>query len=182
MAKSNISLINIDKDIILELQNKVDTSAKDIDILVDRLVNDYCKPLNDYMQFIRGILEDTNQPPIEQELDDFMMNLPVLLYFTGEAQEAVGVREDIAKALRQEIYNKSYEKADGTVADKTAVSEMASRNEYIVQIVYQRAYKVIKNKMESASELLQSVKKVVTRRMSEYELSKVDPGRITKNA
>ena len=46
-----------------------------------------------------------------------------------------------------------------------------------MRIVYDRAYKIVKNKLEYANELLQSVKKVITRRTAELELSRVDDGR-----
>ncbi|HUM45264.1 MAG TPA: hypothetical protein PKI14_20145, partial [Fervidobacterium sp.] len=56
--------------------------------------------------------------------------------------------------------------------------ELAVQNEQITQIAYQRAYRKVKLRMEAAYELLQSVKKVITRRTQEYEMSKIDPARI----
>ena len=38
-----------------------------------------------------------------QELDDIVMNLPVLLYFCGEAQENLGIKTDVAKAVNKKI-------------------------------------------------------------------------------
>ena len=79
--------------------------------IVDRLVSEYCRSLDEYMQFIRNILNDTANPPTDRELDDFALNIPVLIYFTGEAQEALGIKEDVAKAVKQELYNEIYDKA-----------------------------------------------------------------------
>jgi len=180
MAKGNeIALsgeINVGK--IRQLQKRIDANSDIVNSIVDRLVSDYCKPLDEYMEFIRNILNDTANPPTDQELDDFILNLPVLLYFTGEAQEALGIKEDVAKAIKQELYNEIYEKSTGTIADKTAAAELATQNEYIAHIAYQRAYKKVKLRMEAANEMLQSVKKVISRRMVEYEVARVDPGRI----
>jgi len=180
MAKGNeIALsgeINVGK--IRQLQKRIDANSDIVNSIVDRLVSDYCKPLDEYMEFIRNILNDTANPPTDQELDDFILNLPVLLYFTGEAQEALGIKEDVAKAIKQELYNEIYDKSTGTIADKTAAAELATQNEYIAHIAYQRAYKKVKLRMEAANEMLQSVKKVISRRMVEYEVARVDPGRI----
>lgn len=180
MAKGNeIALsgeINVGK--IRQLQKRIDANSDIVDSIVNRLVSDYCKPLDEYMEFIRNILNDTANPPTDQELDDFILNLPVLLYFTGEAQEALGVKEDVAKAVKQELYNEIYDKSTGTIADKTAAAELATQNEYIAHIAYQRAYKKVKLRMEAANEMLQSVKKVISRRMVEYEVARVDPDRI----
>ena len=163
---------------VRQLQKRIDTNSDIVESIVNRLVSDYCKPLDDYMDFIRGILNDHDNPPTDRELDDFTLNIPVLLYFTGEAQESLGIKEDVAKAVRQELYNEVYDKSTGTIADKSAAAELATQNEYIAHIAYQRAYKKVKLRMEAANETLQSVKKVMTRRGQEYELGRVDPGRI----
>jgi hypothetical protein len=180
MAKGNEIALSGEIEVgkIRQLQKRIDANSDIVNSIVNRLVSDYCKPLDEYMEFIRNILNDTANPPTDRELDDFTLNIPVLLYFTGEAQEALGVKEDVAKAIKQELYNEIYDKSTGTIADKTAAAELATQNEYIVHIAYQRAYKKIKLRMEAANETLQSVKKVISRRISEYDMSKVDPSRI----
>ena len=180
MAKGNEAALSGEIEVgkVRQLQKRIDANSDIIDDIVNRLVSEYCKPLDEYMDFIRGILNDTANPPNDRELDDFTLNIPVLLYFTGEAQEALGVKEDVAKAIKQELYNEVYDKSTGTIADKTAAAELATQNEYIAHIAYQRAYKKIKLRMEAANETLQSIKKVISRRISEYDMSKVDPSRI----
>lgn len=180
MAKGNEIALSGEIEVgkIRQLQKRIDANSDIVNSIVNRLVSDYCKPLDEYMEFIRNILNDTANPPTDRELDDFTLNIPVLLYFTGEAQEALGIKEDVAKAIKQELYNEIYDKSTGTIADKTAAAELATQNEYIAHIAYQRAYKKIKLRMEAANETLQSVKKVISRRISEYDMSKVDPSRI----
>lgn len=171
--------INVGK--VRQLQRRIEQNSIIIDDIVNKLVADYCSPLDEYMQHIRDILADINNPPTNAELDDFALNLPVLIYFTGEAQEALGIKEDVAKAVKAELYNEIYDAAVGTIADKTATAELATQNEYITLIAYQRAYKKIKLRMEAANETLQSIKKVMSRRISEYEIARVDSGRIAGN-
>ena len=163
---------------IRTIQKRVDENSALIERIVDRLVQDYCSPLDELLVRIKEIVSDSDRPPTDKELDDFALNLPIVLYFTGEAMESLGIKEDIAKALKQEVYNEQYDRASGTIADKTAIAELASQQEQIAHIAYQRAYKKIKLRMETAGELLQSVKKVITRRGQEYELSRIDPSRI----
>lgn len=168
----------MDPSSLRAFRRRVDQNSAVITTMVDRLVAEYCEPLDNYMKYCKEVVGDPNNPPTDAELEQFVLNLPVLLYFTGEAQESLGIKEDIAKAIRQELFSEAYAKADGTIGDKTAVAELATQLEFVTQSAYQRAYKKIKLRMESANEMLQSVKKVVSRRMSEYDLSKVDPGRI----
>ena len=181
MAKrSNESALsaNIRVGKIHQLQKRINENASLIDAVVDRLVRDYCRQLDEYMEHIKNILDDTANPPTDKELDDFTLNLPVLLYFAGEAQESLGIKEDVAKAVKQELYNQAYEAASGTIGDKTAAAELATQNEFVCHVAYSRAYKKVKLRMEAANETLQSVKKVISRRMAEYQLSGVDSGRI----
>lgn len=180
MAKLNDSALSQEVEVgkVRQLQKRIDQNSDLVDTIVNRLVRDYCRPLDEYMEFIRNILDDPSNPPTDRELDDFALNIPVLLYFTGEAQESLGVKEDVAKAVKQELYNEVYEKSSGTIADKTSAAELATQNEYITHIAYQRAYKKVKLRMEAANETLQSIKKIMSRRMTEYEISRVDPGRI----
>jgi len=180
MAKISESALSgtIDAGKVRSLQKRIDENSDLLDSIVNRLVSEYCRSLDEYMQFIRNILNDTANPPTDRELDDFALNIPVLIYFTGEAQEALGIKEDVAKAVKQELYNEIYDKATGTIADKSAAAELATQNEYIAHIAYQRAYKKVKLRMEAANETLQSIKKIISRRMVEYEVARVDPGRV----
>lgn len=160
------------------VQDRVEQNATLIDEIVNKLVADYCQQLDDYVYQIQSVLADEANPATDEELDDFVMNLPIFLYFAGECQEALGVREDVAKAIRAELYNATFDKASGTVAAKNAAAELACQTETIVQIAYARAYKKVKARMEIGNELLQSIKKVITRRTEAYKLSGLDGGRI----
>lgn len=180
MAKENNEALSSDIDVskVRQIQRRVNSNSELIDSIVDRLVADHCEPLDNYMKFVQNILQDTANPPTDKELDDFVLNIATLLYFAGEAQESLGIKEDVAKAIKMELYNEVYDKAQGTIADKTSKAELATQAEYISHTAYARAYKKVKLRVEAGNEVLQSVKKVISRRMSEYELSRVDPGRI----
>lgn len=77
----------------------------------------------------------------------------------------------MAKSIRAELFNRVREKSKGTIADKNAAAELAAMQETLVWSVYQRAYKIVKCKVESGYELLASVKKVISRRSAEYSIS-----------
>lgn len=172
--KSDILAKEIDTDKIKDIQNRIENNSKLIDEIVINLVNDYCKQLDDYIKFIQSVLQDVEHPPTDLELDDFVMNLPVLLFFVGQGQESLGVKLDTAKAIKQEKYNSIYNNlTKGTINDKQSKAELEVQEEEIVRIAYDRAYKIIKYKLEMGNELLQSVKKVISRRTAEISLSNV---------
>jgi len=161
----------------MELEEKVQTIMADVDSksdMIERIVNEQvslcCKELDNYIKWIHGILID-QMPPSNQELDDIAMRLPATMYFTSDRQELMGVKEDIAEAVRKELYNNTYSDVDGTVADKTAQAELQVQSETIAKIIYSRAYKKVKQRMEVAMKLLDSIKKVISHRMSDTELT-----------
>lgn len=151
------------------IMNKVDNTALVVKEISDKLVNDYCEDLDDEMCYIRNCLG--NNEMTDQMLETYIMTLANILYFTGSAQEDLGIKEDTCKAIRAEIYNKTYEDSKGTVAQKNALSELATQQETIVLNIYSRAYKKVKLRMEAGYEMLNSLKKVMNKRISEMELS-----------
>lgn len=160
----------IDKDLL----DKVEENSVEIDKTVYDIIERYSGELDEYMQFVRGILRNDEQPPTDAELDDFALNLSTMIYFTSVGAEQMGIREDISHSVYKEAYNmaRSIQKS-GTVADKNVQAELDAQTERIINIVYSKAYKILKAKVDSAQEVLSSVKKVMSRRMNEYELSRM---------
>lgn len=159
---------------INDIRKQVEDGAGQIDDIVYDIIEPYCKPLDDYIDFIREILKDGENPPTDQELDDMCINLATRIYFAGGLCEQLGIRDDISKAVYKEMYHTSRANVEkGTVADKDSLAELASQEEFIIASAYNRAYKTMKSKVENAQELLQSIKKVIGRRMQETELTRI---------
>ena len=150
------------------IMNKVDNTALVVKEISDKLVKEYCEDLDIVISDIKScILTGID----DKLLENFIIELANTLYFTGSAQEDLGIKEDTCKAIRAEIYNKTYEDSKGTVAQKNALSELATQQETIVLNIYSRAYKKVKLRMEAGYEMLNSLKKVMNKRISEMELS-----------
>lgn len=173
MAKINLyDDIKLDK--VRDIQLHVESNSKVINDIVDSIIKPYSKDLDNYVEFIKECLADGQKPPTDAELDDFCMNLSTYIYFAGGMVEQLGIRDDIAKAVYKETYHTARTEQDkGTVADKDSVAELNSQQELLTSICYTRAWKTMKSKVENAQELLQSCKKVLTRRMTETELTRI---------
>lgn len=167
MIYDNVRLKDVDN-----IRLHVEDNSTIIDKIVDDIIRPYCKDLDKYVEFIKDCLADGENPPTDDELDDFCMNLSTYIYFAGGMCEKLGVRDDISRAVYREMYNTSRMKQEtGTVADKDSIAELSSQQEQLTNICYNRAYKIMKSKVENAQELLSSFKKVMTRRMQEYSLT-----------
>ena len=152
------------------IMQKVDNMSATIKELSDNLVRKYCKDLNILMLNIQGFIKANNIT--DEFLETAILDLANILYFTGSAQEDLGIKEDICKAIRQEVYSKAREQATGkTVADKTAQAELIAQAETMTLAIYSRSYKKVKLRMDAGYEMLNSLKKVMNKRITEMELS-----------
>ena len=155
-----------------KIQARVEENSKVIEEIVAGVVRPYCKDLDKYVKFIRECLQNGQSSPTDAELDDFCLNLSTFIYFAGGMVEQLGIRDDISKALYKEMYHQSRsDVSHGTVADKDSIAELQSQHEQLTNVCYHRAWQLMKSKVENAQELLSSVKKVLTRRMNEYQLT-----------
>ena len=170
MSEIKFNEVNYEK--IQNIKDKVESHSDDLMNIVNSIIEPYCKDLDKYVTFIRSCLKDGEQPPTSEELDDFCMNLSTLIYFAGGMCEQLGIRDDISKSVYKEVYHTARSAQEsGTVADKDSLAELYSQQEQITNICYNRAYRIMKSKVENAQELLGSCKKVLSRRMSEFELT-----------
>lgn len=170
--------------------NKVDTEEKINTIfdntdkntnyftqISDKVVTAYTNDLDTLMNKIR---EDTvENTPSDDILERYVLELSNILYFLGTRLETVGIKDDITKMSAKEVYNNTYSNnldvAPGgkkpTVAELNVMSENASRYETVVNSIYSRVYRQIKFKIDGAYEMLASLRKIVSKRMQENQLS-----------
>ena len=162
---------------IQEIRERVDLDSNKISEIVNEIIKPYCEELDKYVDFIKSILKDGENPPTAQELDDFCMNLSVYIYYDGGMQERLGIKDDIARALYKEMYHSCRDSIEkGTVSDKDSLAELASQQEALVSVCYKRAYSIMKAKVAAAQEILASCKKIISRRMAEMELTRIGGG------
>ena len=169
-----IRISDIDQKSISKIESKVENHSTVITDIVNEIIEPYCKDLDRYVMFIRDCLKDGETPPTNDELDDFCMNLSTLIYFAGGMCEQLGIRDDISKAVYREVYNDARSSlSEGTIADKDSIAELQAQQEQITSVCYNRAYRIVKAKVDAAQELLASCKKVLTRRCQEFELTHI---------
>lgn len=162
------------EDRIDEIRKKVELDSDKLQSIVEEVIKPYISDLDKYVDFIRDILKDYEKPPTAQELDDFCMNLSVFIYYASGMQEALGIKDDIARAVYKEMYHSCRDSIDkGTIADKDSLAELASQQEALTSMIYKRSYNIVKAKVEAAQEILSSIKKIISRRISEQELTKI---------
>ena len=154
-----------------------DMNSEYVLTLVENLVEKCCEDLDEYVEYVSKILKDTDHAITNEELDDIIMTIPTLLYFAGTQQEKLGIKHDVSKSSKDLLFNKIFIETQGTTGVKKAVADQQLFNESLVSVVYSRAYDIIKSKTSFALELLQSAKKVMSRRISENDITKLSTGK-----
>ncbi len=154
--------------------DNIELNSKTLESTVNDVIQSYSDELDEYMSWVLDLLRDDTRPPTDAELDDMALRLSSLIYFTSVGTEQMGIRDDLSRAAYKEAYNVARSAiVKGTVADKNMQAEIDAQAEHVVHIVYSKAYKILKAKVESAQEVLASIKKVMSRRQSEYETTRM---------
>lgn len=153
-----------------ESRTRIGGSSVAIENAIHRIIDDHIGELNDVVEKIRAMLKDDTDILTDQEIEDILLQLPLLLYDVTDDQEVVGMQSDLAGLIYKESYNEALRIARGTVQEKTSASELATMPEKFDTVIYDRAYKIIRQKISMAIEILNAVKKIQATRTQGIEL------------
>lgn len=157
---------------LLGIQDRVDEATQPLQQIINEIVAKYCSPLDDYMKMIDSELIKSGNIPTSV-LEEYLLNLNSLLYWTGKGLEETTIKESMAKMMREEKYNISYNKAEGTMGDKKATASLDAQSEDIVKLCYTNALALYKHKIDRAAEMSSSIKKIITHRINELQYAGV---------
>lgn len=147
-----------------------------IKTIVDEVVKRHSRELDEFVDNIKLTLERIKNGTIsnfsDRSLEINSIKLPVLMYFAGEGLEYLGCESDVAKAKKLEEYNNILMTAQGTIPNRQALAENATFYLGMVDAVYSRAYKQLKAKLEQADKIFSALKKVLSKRMLELDVSR----------
>ena len=106
----------------------------------------------------------------DKELEKLIIRLPILIYELNNLLMRVGIREDLSKIIKQTNFNSAFMMQSGTIADKKSGAELLVKEETLLETTWKRSEKIISQKIDIANELLSSCKKILSKRMAEYQL------------
>jgi len=148
-----------------KLLEKVGEDSKSIEDIIKKIVDKEIGFINEYVDDINKAL-DEDDLTVEQ-LNRILIRLCSFSYYIAERQEMLGVRSDIADMLHKEVYNNNFLDSVGTIAKKQSLAEEMAKEEAVVSIVYNKAYKILKNRRDSIDKYSDAVKKVIQSKITE---------------
>lgn len=159
-----------------EIVETTETAVTYFTNICDKLVTTYTKSLDELMSDLQ---EDCIQNDASDEvIEKYILEISNMLYFIGNKMETMGIKDDLSKLAAKEVFNEAYLDAPvdskgkkPTVAEITANAENASKYETVMNNIYSRAYRLIKFKVDAAYEMLASLRKILSKRMQDAQLS-----------
>ena len=149
-----------------------DQNTIDMEAIVHRIVDEKTRDVTSIIHKIRALLKDETTELSDLEIDDILLQLPIVLYDSMEEQEFIGLELDMANQVHKEAYSEAYKLARGTIPERQSIADLKTRAEQLEKILFDRSYKMIKQKFEMAIETLNAVKKVQAARQQRYDLNK----------
>ena len=170
---------HIKEESIESSRQLLENKSADVEKIVKKVISTYSAELDELVQSIDTKVREQELDGLsDQELESYCLKLSSFMYFAAAGQELIGLREDIAAALNKEDYNNKYAEATGTINDKKASAELESQSSMLVELIYDRAEKMMSSKLTYATHLLGSIKRVLNRRI---EQMKMNPSTIVYN-
>lgn len=168
----------VDESRIEELQNKISEDVGYFTSLIDKIVEDNTSSLDRILGEICDNVVRVDNPSTET-IEKYFLELTNCLYFMQERVEKLNIYDSLSKISYKEAYNNSYmnpqlDKSKPTVAELTAYAEGNTIYEQSLNEMYNKAYKIVKSKIDSAQTMVQTLSKVLSKRINDSQLSNRD--------
>ena len=182
VIKVDTFLDNIDTNYLDYCFDETDKNVKYFEDITQKVINSYSESMDIIMNNIYTDIIRQDNPSIEV-LEKYFLELSHCIYYMGEKLERLGIYNSMSKSAYKEVYNKAYlgnqqkdaeKKNKTTVAENQAVAENASIYEGAVNDIYDRAYKILKNKIDAAQTMVSTLSKSISRKMAENQFSNVN--------
>lgn len=189
MSAKETVLTKVDKDKIQQLIATTETSVAYFNDIVKGVVEQYSHALDSLMSDLYvECIRDENATTTA--LENYYLELSNMIYFMIEKQEQLSVYASMARSASKEAYSKSYldsqvkDAKSGknlyTVAELQSMANIDTQYDEVLATVYEHAYKVIKGKIESGKDMMNTLRKIISHRMSEEQLSMYGNTKLTR--
>lgn len=172
------TLMNIDAEKMDSIVQQTEENVSYFTEISDNLVTAYTSDID---QLMHDLYEDAIKNDADDRmLEKYLLELNNMLYFLGTKLESVGIKEDLSKMAAKETFNDAYlqnrlkdaeQRNKTTVSELTALAEKESKYESVLNSLYSRVYKQIKYKMDAGYDMVNSLRKIITKRMQDQNLS-----------
>lgn len=124
-------------------QTMNEDATNQMEQIIKKIVDTRTKEISIIIHKIQSFLKDDTQELTDLEIDDILLQLPIVLYDAMEGQEIVGMQSDMATQLYKQAQSEAYNLARGTISDKNAVADIKTRQQQLEKILFDRDRKSV---------------------------------------
>lgn len=173
-------LNGVDVGKVEEVIKSVNDNSKYFNDVCSGIVKEYSESLDGLMSDIYVSCVRDNDVSMET-LQSYYLELSNMIYFMNERLEALGVKSSMAESAYKEVYSKNViieskdkdekGKSKVTVSELQAKAALGAQYENVVSSIYDHAYKVVKGKVSSAQDMMNTLRRIISSRTEEMRLS-----------
>ena len=134
----------------------VEQNADYLEKIMDNVITAHTGALDQIMGEVHDNIIQVDTPD-DAIVEKYFLKLSNCLYFLGERPEKLGLYEDLSDKP--------------TVAELNSVAQESSKYENAVNILYAKAYRIVKYKIDAANTMIATLSKILSKRMQDSQLS-----------
>lgn len=183
--KEKVFLSSFESEKMNELIQETTDNVKYFNDTLLSVANGYTTGLDNLMRDLYiECIKDKNQSV--KVLEQYYLELSNMIYFMVDKLEQLSIYADMSKSLSKEVFSKSYldnlyrdGKTKPTVNELTALAEKDSQYQAVLSMIYDRASRIVKGKIDSGRDMMNTLRKIISHRMNEEQLSMYGNSRMT---
>ena len=154
-----------------KLKESVEVNSDSLNVVVDSIVGNYTKELDDYVANLKSISFSDSPDMTNSEIYQSLMFISSSMYSLVPLMEKTFLKQSIANALTEEAYNTAYiGQEEGTVELKKSIANSKIDKEKVIALVYKHASNRIKNTYNAADNVYSALKKIASSKVAEMQL------------
>ena len=168
----------VDELKVVAIQDKILENTTYFSSLIDKIVDENTSGMDKILCAICDNVVNVDNPSTEV-VEKYFLELTNCLYFMQERVEKLSIYDSLSKISYKEAYNNSLmnpevDKPKPTVAELTAYAEGNTIYEQSLNEMYNKAYRIVKSKVDSAQTMISTLSKVLSKRINDSQLSNRD--------
>jgi hypothetical protein len=151
----------------------VELLVGEVDPTVQQAIGDYLSQLDDIIAEAEGVIGGDTEGIDTAGLERLVLRIPLVLYYCQVGSEKANLSQTLAELIRADTFNSAVLDAKGTDTSRRATAEITAQESKAAQIIYQSCSKMLVQRMYYLEELLKSIKKILSLRITEYEVTRM---------
>lgn len=152
---------------VQEAMSDVEMTYEEVINLATDVVDEMTSDINNMIESAYNNIENLSNDLIR----DLLLRLSLRSYSFSEIKDKSAFKATLAETLRKEAYARELSIAQGTVQAKESTATMNVSSEIVVEQIYELSASLFKTKLDELHRCVDSLKSVLTSRLTEAKLT-----------